>query len=85
MGTANLPQYAGGLPIAMQLSCPERRQKWCPLVGPGSLLQTFRLENERVSRSVIPALVYWQTHSLRRPTDHIQPAALAFATGSKMS
>jgi hypothetical protein len=30
-------------------------------------------------------LVYWQTHSPRRPTDHIQAAALAFATGSKMS
>lgn len=27
---------------------------------------------------------YWHVHSLRRPTDHIQPAAFAFATGSKM-
>jgi hypothetical protein len=30
-------------------------------------------------------LVYWHTHSLLRPSDHIQAAALAFASGSKMS
>jgi hypothetical protein len=29
--------------------------------------------------------VYWHTHSLLRPSDHIQAAALAFASGSKMS
>jgi hypothetical protein len=28
---------------------------------------------------------YWHTHSLLRPSDHIQAAALAFASGSKMS
>lgn len=28
---------------------------------------------------------YWQAHSLRRPTDHIQAAAFALAVGSKMS
>jgi hypothetical protein len=28
---------------------------------------------------------YWQAHSLRRPCCHIQAAALALATGSKMS
>lgn len=27
---------------------------------------------------------YLQTHSLRRPSDHIQAAALAFAVGSNM-
>jgi hypothetical protein len=30
-------------------------------------------------------LAYWQTHSLLRPSDHIQAAALALASGLKMS
>src|SRR5262245_41934462 len=46
-----------------------------------------RGQNRQRPASVCPPvrLVYWQSHSFRRPTDHIQAAALALATGSKIS
>ena len=64
--------------------------------APPSGLLSGRLRAPAERRNPVPSFLpafpppvfpprYWQTHSLRRPTDHIQAAALALAQASKTS
>ena len=56
------------------------------LLGKTVVAMLFAASLHRFRPSLLPEPpTHLQTHSLRRPSAHIQPAAIAFARGSKTS